>query len=91
MLDDNRDGARAAASIDRMIPRISLRRAAEPEDIAGVVCFLAGPDAADMTGQVLSASGGGAHHGVNSPRLKPRVPFAKTETVRASAECSRPS
>ncbi len=58
VLADNMAGPDAAARIDRMIRRIPLRRVAEPDDIAGVVCFLAGPDAAYITGQVVSASGG---------------------------------
>lgn len=35
-----------------------LRRAGTPEDIAGVVAFLASADARHLTGQVISASGG---------------------------------
>ncbi len=58
VLADNMAGPDAAARIDRMIRRIPLRRVAEPDDIAGVVCFLAGPDAGYITGQVVSASGG---------------------------------
>ena len=34
------------------------QRLGQPEDIAAVVAFLAGPDAAWITGQVLNASGG---------------------------------
>jgi 3-oxoacyl-[acyl-carrier protein] reductase len=34
------------------------RRLGEPEDIAGAVAFLAGPDASWITGQVLSVDGG---------------------------------
>ncbi|GAB2967570.1 3-oxoacyl-ACP reductase FabG [Streptomyces pseudoechinosporeus] len=37
---------------------IPLRRIAQPADIAGVVAFLASDDAAYMTGQTLSVSGG---------------------------------
>jgi len=35
-----------------------LRRVGEPDDIAGVVSFLASKDARHVTGQVISASGG---------------------------------
>ncbi|HSE46398.1 MAG TPA: SDR family oxidoreductase, partial [Gemmatimonadales bacterium] len=35
-----------------------LRRVATPDDIAGVIAFLASEDAAHVTGQVISASGG---------------------------------
>ncbi|MFV2176648.1 SDR family NAD(P)-dependent oxidoreductase [Actinomadura sp. LOL_016] len=40
------------------IRAIPLRRAAEPAEIANVVAFMAGADAAYMTGQTLSVSGG---------------------------------
>lgn len=37
---------------------IPLDRLGEPEDLAGAVAFLASDDAAFMTGQTLSVSGG---------------------------------
>ncbi|MDI9260655.1 SDR family NAD(P)-dependent oxidoreductase [Alicyclobacillus sendaiensis] len=44
-----------ASALERAIP---FRRLAEPEDIAGAVAFLASEDAAFITGQTLSVSGG---------------------------------
>lgn len=38
--------------------RIPLRRPGQPEEVAGVVWFLAGPDASYMTGTVLTVDGG---------------------------------
>lgn len=38
--------------------QIALGKLGTPEDVAGVVAFLAGPDAAYMTGQVLVVDGG---------------------------------
>ncbi|MCB8837315.1 SDR family oxidoreductase [Aurantimonas sp. VKM B-3413] len=43
------------ASITRLIP---LGRLGEPEDIAGLVAFLAGPDSGWVNGQVIRANGG---------------------------------
>jgi 3-oxoacyl-[acyl-carrier protein] reductase len=37
---------------------LPLKRAAQPEEIAGVAWFLAGPDASYITGQVLTVDGG---------------------------------
>lgn len=44
-----------AAERDRIVP---LGRVGEPEDVAGAVAFLLGPDAAFMTGQSLCMDGG---------------------------------
>ncbi|MGR6316965.1 3-oxoacyl-ACP reductase FabG [Micromonospora soli] len=38
--------------------RVPLRRVGSPDDIAGVVAFLAGPDAAYITGQTIHVDGG---------------------------------
>ena len=43
---------------DSMLGLIPLRRPGEPEDVANVVAFLAGPDAAYVSGQVLTVCGG---------------------------------
>jgi 3-oxoacyl-[acyl-carrier protein] reductase len=37
---------------------LPLKRAARPEEIAGIAWFLAGPDSSYMTGSVLTADGG---------------------------------
>lgn len=47
-----------AGHIEEMKKSTPLERAAQPEDIAGVVAFLCSDDACHVTGQVISASGG---------------------------------
>jgi 3-oxoacyl-[acyl-carrier protein] reductase len=49
------DGLFDAAAIERLVP---MNRLGLPEEVAGVVAFLASDDAAYVTGQVLSVSGG---------------------------------
>ena len=46
------------AARESLVGSIALGRLGQPEDIAGVVRFLAGPAAAYMTGQVLVVDGG---------------------------------
>ena len=53
MTADLTDEARSALQ-----GQIALGRLGDPEDVAGVVSFLAGPDASYMTGQVLVVDGG---------------------------------
>lgn len=53
--------AGASGGRDDMVRRAGttpLRRAGTPDDVAGVVRFLLGPDAAYMTGEVVSVDGG---------------------------------
>jgi meso-butanediol dehydrogenase/(S,S)-butanediol dehydrogenase/diacetyl reductase len=42
----------------RRIANIPLGRPETPEDVAGIVAFLAGPDSDYMTGQALKVDGG---------------------------------
>ena len=44
--------------IEEVLEEIPLRRVAEPEDVAGPVCFLASSLARHMTGAVLNVNGG---------------------------------
>jgi 2-hydroxycyclohexanecarboxyl-CoA dehydrogenase len=54
------DGQRIAEGLRRAIP---MRRFGVPEDYPGVVAFLLSDDAAYMTGQTISVSGGLTMHG----------------------------
>jgi 2-hydroxycyclohexanecarboxyl-CoA dehydrogenase len=56
ILEENSEGAEAL--IAKMIRRIPTREIAEPEDIAAAISFLAGDGSKQITGQVLSVSGG---------------------------------
>jgi len=47
-----------AELVERLAKAAPLERLGQPEDIAGVVAFLAGPDGAWVNGQVLRANGG---------------------------------
>ena len=46
------------AGEDGLTSRIGLGRVGTPEDVAEAVCFLAGPAAGYITGQVLAVDGG---------------------------------
>jgi len=52
------DSAEALKILDRMIKSVPLRRIGLPEDLAGIVTFLASDEASFITGQVISVSGG---------------------------------
>ena len=45
----------AGAEIKKMIP---MRRYGQVDDVAALVSFLAGPDAAYITGQIIGVDGG---------------------------------
>jgi 3-oxoacyl-[acyl-carrier protein] reductase len=49
------DGSFDAALIDKLVP---AKRAGKPEEVAALAGFLASPDAAYITGQVISVNGG---------------------------------
>lgn len=44
--------------MDVIAPTIPLKRAGKPEEVAGVVSFLASPDASYITGQIIGINGG---------------------------------
>jgi 3-oxoacyl-[acyl-carrier protein] reductase len=50
--------ANPGATFDDEVARTALRRLGQPEDIAAVVAFLAGPDSGWISGQNLPADGG---------------------------------
>ena len=43
---------------EKILPLIPLSRCGHPEEVAGVVSFLCGPDSAYIQGQVLAVNGG---------------------------------
>jgi 3-oxoacyl-[acyl-carrier protein] reductase len=50
--------ANPGATFDDEVARTALRRLGQPEDIAAVVAFVAGPDSGWISGQILPADGG---------------------------------
>jgi 2-hydroxycyclohexanecarboxyl-CoA dehydrogenase len=58
LLADVMTGERGAKVLEGMKRGIPLRRLATPEDIVGAVAFFASDEAAYVTGQVVSVSGG---------------------------------
>jgi 2-hydroxycyclohexanecarboxyl-CoA dehydrogenase len=59
-LGGGEQGEKAYEGLKRSIP---LKRLGQPDDLAGIVAFLASEDAAYITGQVISVSGGLTMHG----------------------------
>jgi 2-hydroxycyclohexanecarboxyl-CoA dehydrogenase len=51
-------GERAEAFTRRLVAATPLGRLGQPADVVGAVCFLGSDDAAFITGQVISVSGG---------------------------------
>jgi NAD(P)-dependent dehydrogenase (short-subunit alcohol dehydrogenase family) len=50
------------ADFDRTMAQQAIRRRTRPDDLAGLVSFLAGPDARMVTGQTIVCDGGGLLH-----------------------------
>ena len=48
--------------LEHLLPQQAVQRADEPEDIAGVVDFLASPESSIITGQTINVDGGVARH-----------------------------
>jgi len=48
--------------LEHLLPQQAVQRADEPEDIAGVVAFLASPESSIITGQTINVDGGVARH-----------------------------
>jgi len=59
-LDEGERGRKVYEALERAVP---LRRLGRPDDMPGIVAFLASDDAAYITGQVISVSGGLTMHG----------------------------
>jgi 2-hydroxycyclohexanecarboxyl-CoA dehydrogenase len=49
--------------VEKLEKSIPLKRLGQPEDVPGLVAFLASDDAEYITGQVVSISGGLTMHG----------------------------
>ncbi|HSR13537.1 MAG TPA: glucose 1-dehydrogenase [Thermodesulfobacteriota bacterium] len=58
LLAEITSGETGAKIIDAMVKAVPFRRLGKPEDLAAAIAFLASDDAAFITGQTLSVSGG---------------------------------
>jgi 2-hydroxycyclohexanecarboxyl-CoA dehydrogenase len=58
LLADVMEGERGSRILEAVKRTIPLGRVATPEDVAGAVAYLVSDEAAYVTGQVLSVSGG---------------------------------
>ena len=58
MVETDMSGALPEEARNAFIQQVPLARAGKPEDIAGAVAFLAGPDASYITGHVICVDGG---------------------------------
>ena len=52
------EGEAGRKVMDALVRAIPMKRVGQPEDIPGIVCFLASDEAGYITGQVISVSGG---------------------------------
>ena len=59
-LEGGEDSGKIVKALERAVP---MKRIGRPEDIPGIVAFLASDDAEYITGQVISVSGGLTMHG----------------------------
>jgi 3-oxoacyl-[acyl-carrier protein] reductase len=57
-VDTDMTAALGEARIAEIVKSVPLERTAQPDEIAGAVAFLAGPDAAYITGAVIPVDGG---------------------------------
>ncbi|MCB2060537.1 MAG: SDR family oxidoreductase [Novosphingobium sp.] len=73
-------------SRDAWCSRIPLRRPAQPEEMAGVVAFLASDDASYMTGSIVTADGGLTAHTV-SPTSPNCGAFGSRKPVEPARLC----
>ena len=58
LVETDMSGALPEETRNAFIQQVPLARAGKPEDIAGAVAFLAGPDASYITGHVICVDGG---------------------------------
>ena len=58
LVETDMSGALPEEARNAFIQQVPLARAGKPEDIAGAVAFLAGPDASYITGHVICVDGG---------------------------------
>ncbi len=83
--------AQGGPAVGTRAQALPLRRAGTPDDIAGVVAFLASAEAAYMTGQAINVTGACGWSTVRAGVERPHDPAGLSEATRSRTEWRNPA